>query len=74
MKFINSIDIDIDDMLNVEDINQMDLFNNLKNRFLKSVIFTNVGQTLIIVNPYKDVKCFEPEIISNYISVRNLLS
>jgi len=59
-------------MQNVEDVNQMDLFNNLKNRFFNNIIFTNVGQTLIIVNPYKNLNCFEPDIINHYSAVNFL--
>lgn len=55
LKFINEINIDINDMAQAEDINDIDLLNNLKNRFFRDEIFTNVGSTLIIVNPYKNI-------------------
>ncbi len=41
-------------MAGVEDINEVDLLSNIKNRFYKQEIFTNVGKTLIIVNPYQN--------------------
>jgi len=40
-------------MAQVTSINKVDLFNNIKNRFDSGEIFTNVGKTLIIVNPYQ---------------------
>ena len=42
-------------MAAVEDINEVDLLNNLKNRFYNKSIFTNVGPTLIVTNPYQKV-------------------
>ena len=40
-------------MAEVSPINTKDLLTNIKNRYLKDVIFTNVGDTLIITNPYR---------------------
>ena len=53
--FINELSINVNDMASVEDINEIDLLNNLKNRFNNKNIFTNVGPTLIIINPYQMV-------------------
>jgi myosin heavy subunit len=53
MPFVNNPDIDVHDMASTEDINEMDLLNNMKNRFFKKIIQTNVGPTLIIMNPYQ---------------------
>lgn len=68
--YINNEKIDVDDMLKIAEVNNMDLFNNLKNRFFRNAIFTNVGNTLIIMNPYKDIQCFEQEVINSYILVQ----
>ena len=40
-------------MAEVSPINTCDLLNNIHNRYDKDVIFTNVGETLIVVNPYQ---------------------
>ncbi len=40
-------------MADIPSINAVDLLNNLKNRFELDQIFTNVGQAMIILNPYK---------------------
>jgi myosin heavy subunit len=53
MPFVNNPDIEVHDMAATEDINEMDLLNNMKNRFFKKIIQTNVGPTLIIMNPYQ---------------------
>ena len=39
-------------MANTKNINEMDLLFNLKNRLNEKKTFTNVGPTLIIVNPF----------------------
>jgi myosin heavy subunit len=53
MPFVNEVDINVNDMASTEDINEIDLLNNMKNRFFKKNIQTNVGPTLIIMNPYQ---------------------
>ena len=54
MPFINEENINISDMAAANDICEIDLLNNLTNRLVVShEQFTNVGPTLLIVNPYK---------------------
>ena len=43
-------------MAATKDINEVDLLYNLKNRLNLDKTFTNVGPTLIIVNPFKQIK------------------
>lgn len=70
LPYINDLTIDIDDMTAIEDINEMDLLNNIKNRFFMKQIFTNVGATLIVLNPYQIIdKTFGIETIEMYINV-----
>ena len=40
-------------MAAVSPINTKDLLTNIKNRYNQNIIFTNVGETLIITNPYQ---------------------
>ena len=40
-------------MAEVSPINTKDLLTNIQNRYEKDLIFTNVGETLIITNPYQ---------------------
>ena len=40
-------------MAEVSPINTKDLLTNIKNRYDQDSIFTNVGETLIITNPYQ---------------------
>jgi myosin heavy subunit len=55
MQYINDPTLNATDMAAVEDINEIDLLNNLKNRFFQKQIQTNVGSTLIIMNPYEAI-------------------
>ena len=73
MPFINEEDINIADMAAASDICEIDLLNNLSNRLLIShEQFTNVGPTLLIVNPYKkDLSIYSNEKIEDYISLHN---
>ena len=43
-------------MVATKDINEVDLLYNLKNRLSQEKTFTNVGPTLIIVNPFKNIQ------------------
>ena len=68
---INPEDINISDMAAASDICEIDLLNNLTNRLLTShEQFTNVGPTLLIVNPYqKDELIYSNEKIEYYINL-----
>ena len=55
-------------MAATKDINEVDLLFNLKNRLNQDKTFTNVGPTLIIVNPFKQIKdVYGPEKIDYFI-------
>ena len=55
-------------MAETKDINEVDLLYNLKNRLNKDKTFTNVGPTLIIVNPFKEIpNVYGPEKIEYFI-------
>lgn len=56
-----------DDMVNLECLNDAELLINLQKRFEKKLIFTYVGPTLLVVNPYQLFpELFNPETLSNY--------
>ena len=55
-------------MAATKDINEVDLLYNLKNRLNQDKTFTNVGPTLIIVNPFKEIpNVYGPEKIEYFI-------
>jgi hypothetical protein len=68
---MNPQSINIDDMSNhSRELNQVDILNNLKNRFAQDSIFTNIGKSLIIINPYKLLQeVFSEEKMDFFISV-----
>ena len=71
LPMINDEDINIDDMASASDICEIDLLNNLTNRLTQSKEqFTNVAQTLLIVNPYqKNDEIYSNEKIEYYINL-----
>ena len=56
LQIINGEKINVEDMAATKDINEVDLLYNLKNRLNADETFTNVGPTLIIVNPFKNIE------------------
>ena len=68
LQIINGETINVEDMAATKDINEVDLLFNLKNRLNLDKTFTNVGPTLIIVNPFKDIKGeYGPEKIEHFL-------
>ncbi len=68
LPIINGDKINVDDMADTKDINEVDLLFNLKNRLKQEKTFTNVGPTLIIVNPFKEIENMQgPEKIYYFI-------
>ena len=59
--FTNEVAVNVFDMIKLEDISEIDLLNNIKNRFLKKNTFTNVGQLLISINPYQNMEQYFSE-------------
>lgn len=45
-----------DDMVDMENLNEAELLDNIRRRYNMDKIFTFVGPTLIIVNPYKNIE------------------
>ena len=43
------------DMVNMEILNDAELLENVRKRFIKDLIFTYVGPTLLVVNPFKKI-------------------
>jgi len=68
--FINPADINENDMAEIEEINEVDLFNNIKNRFLIKNIFNSVGPTIIIANPFQKLLSTSDEVLEEYVKVK----
>ncbi len=49
------------DLLKYENMSELDIFNNIKNRFSKKNCLTNIGPLLISVNPYQNLYSFSLE-------------
>ena len=63
-----------EDMENLENLNEAELLYNLQLRFAKDLIYTYVGPTLLVVNPFKLIEAlFKRETLNIYfkIALRN---
>jgi len=56
-----------DDMVDMENLNEAELLYNIKRRYESNEIFTYVGPTLLVVNPYQVIeKVLAPETLLFY--------
>lgn len=58
--------VGVDDMVMLSKIDDDSILNNLKQRYVKGLIYTGIGQVLISFNPYKDIGCFSQNNIDLY--------
>jgi len=73
-QYLNDPSINVTDMAEVEDINEIDLLNNIRNRYFKNEIFTAVGTTLIVINPFQKLKgVFGEEVLNDYLEASDKL-
>lgn len=56
-----------DDMVDMESLSEAELLYNLRIRYASEQIFTYVGPTLIVLNPYKLIKeLFSPQVLKEF--------
>jgi myosin-7 len=54
-------------MVTMNVLNEAEITANVKLRYLKDLIFTYIGPTLIVMNPYKAIKeSFLPSVLDLY--------
>ena len=53
MEYSANAEDGIQDMIDIDELNHATLLFNLRNRYFKDLIFTYVGPTLLVVNPFK---------------------
>ena len=70
MKFVNDVNINENDMAEIDEINEVDLMNNIKNRFKIKNIFNSVGSTIIVINPYEQLESTKEYILQNFVKVK----
>ena len=55
-------------MVSMEILNDAELLVNLSARYMQNIIFTYVGPTLLVINPFQAIpQYFEPEVKFKYI-------
>ena len=58
-----------DDLLMLTELHEATLLSCLKKRFLKDVVYTNIGTLVVAINPFKRIPCYQPEnTIQNYLA------
>ena len=63
----NDENINVNDMVSINSVNKVDLLNNLYNRYLNKQIYTLVGMTLLVVNPFEELGLYNEKIMNNFI-------
>ena len=54
-------------MVDMENLNESELLYNIQKRYEKNAIYTYVGPTLLVVNPYQKIQeLITPECLNNY--------
>jgi len=56
----------VPDLVLLEEINEDTVYSNLVHRYNKDQIYTYIGDVIIVVNPYRDLKNITPAIIEQY--------
>ena len=54
-------------MVDMEVLNDAELMENVRKRFMKDLIFTFVGPTLLVVNPFKSISGMDEKTRMDYI-------
>jgi len=58
----------VSDLTLLDDINAQLILHNLKKRFHKGEIYTNVGNILISINPYQRLPLYTKEVVKKYVT------
>lgn len=67
-KVKNPETIDIDDLTQIMQINKVDLLNNILNRYNRKEIYTLVGETLLVTNPFEFIDVYNNKYLEYYIN------
>jgi myosin heavy subunit len=61
MDYSEMADKGIPDMIDIDELNHATILYNLRKRYEKDMIYTYVGPTLLVVNPFKDTEHTYPD-------------
>ena len=68
----SSLERIVEDLVLLDDLHPPLILHNLKERYKREKIYTQIGTILIALNPYKNLPIYGPEIIDDYqSSLRN---
>ena len=63
-----NLEILTDDLVQLDDVSPMTVVDNLRRRLSIGKIYTNVGDILIALNPYKQLPIYTPNVLDQYIN------
>lgn len=70
MEYSAIAELGIPDMMELNELNHSTLLYNLRQRYLRNEIFTFVGPTLLIINPFKALRhLLTEEVAKEYFSI-----
>ena len=55
-----------DDLVHMKEVDEASITHCLRQRFLKDLIYTSIGDIIISINPWKRLPLYTPEIIYKY--------
>ncbi len=58
--------MNLDDLTLLEPVEEQQVLNNLKARFLSDKIYSTIGDVVIALNPYKTIDLYGPEYVDKY--------
>ena len=61
MDYSDMADRGIKDMIDIDELNHATILYNLRKRYEKDRIYTYVGPTLLVVNPFKSTENIYPD-------------
>lgn len=65
--FLPGSDAVVDDLISLNTLNEPVILNNLRKRYEKDIIYTQIGQMLVAVNPFKILKqTYNEELLHKY--------
>ena len=65
---------EVENMVLLNDLNEAALLHNVRKRFHKDIIYTNVGDILVCVNPFKALPLYTPQVLANFVAAKGDMS
>ena len=64
--WIDSLELLVDDLVQMDEVNEASILHSLRCRFFQDKIYTNVGDILVSINPFKWLPVYTNEVMKQY--------